>query len=479
MFARGFAILFLAFIVVSCQKDNLLSPSEEGSELSQQIDDFIFNQIEIEKTIFDWNNQSDELLCKALLLANNILVVGYEFNLDAKKQIEQFAQQNSSKIELVDHNEKLGIYFAKVEDCNHISSIRNIQGVVYVELDYLPADVSRYIPEENENNLQHLQRANNSNPGEFIVGSEPYLDYLQNIDGGTSRRARLENMEKVYDELHQFGSSEMGIAVIDNGVFAEKMPYFSVGPNGYQAEGFYKWKWWNPNAIDDGIHPLPNDFMSIWQHTPGYSHGTGMSDNVYSLAPFAHRRTIRASPTYILLTISQLKSVTEAISAMADDDQIRIISMSMAGPFKINQMASAIRYFDSKNKLFICAAGSSLPILKDILGILFPARMPETVSVTGIENLAETGGEYTLGVYAHGGYQNDFIVEDSESSSTATSTFAGMMAVIWAINPNLDRNILRQYMVDNSEFYQLLGNKHTKFGWGKVDMYELALDVQD
>ena len=163
---------------------------------------------------------------------------------------------------------------------------------------------------------------------------------------------------------------------------------------------------------------------------------------------------------------------------MADEPDIKVISMSMAGPFAYNQMTSAIRYFNSKNKLMINAAGSSVGFLRDLLGVLYPARIPETISTTGIKDLDNTNGNFVLGENAHGGRNNDFTIEGASSSSTATSIFAGMITVIWSINPDLSREELIQYMIDHSTFNTQQGSKHPKFGWGKVDMYELALDVE-
>ena len=204
-----------------------------------------------------------------------------------------------------------------------------------------------------------------------------------------------------------------------------------------------------------------------------------MSRNVYSMAPFAHRKTLRSSPIYILLGASQMKSITNAIIDMADDPQIKIISMSMAAVFANNQMTSAIRYFNSKNKIMVSAAGSTIPGLKDLLGILFPAKIPETISSTGIENLSETNNIMRLGFNSHGGPQNDFVIEPASSSSSATSTLSGMLATVWAINPDLDRERFIQYMIDHSSFNKSQGSKNPKFGWGKIDMYELALDVEE
>ena len=152
--------------------------------------------------------------------------------------------------------------------------------------------------------------------------------------------------------------------------------------------------------------------------------------------------------------------------------------MSMAGPISFNQMTTAIKYFNNQNKIMIAAAGSSVPIVRDLLGMLYPGRNPHTISVTGIYDFDETNGQMVLGINAHGGIRNDFVTEDAESSSTGTSYFAGMLAVIWSINPALHRDVLIQMVIEHSNFYQTQGSKHSKFGWGKVDMFELALSVE-
>ncbi len=480
MLSKSLIFLLSLIILVSCQKESVTPTQGNSAELSKNIDELIFSHIESAKMLFNWNEQSDDFICKALPLTGNTMVVGFDVNLIERESIESFINQNDD-IEISESNDKLGILYLKTENCSHLSSIRNLPGVEYIELDYFPNAISRFDDGSLKmatNIFPEIKRTGD-NPGDFVPGSEPYLNYLQGIDGGSTGRAYNENMDKVYHELGHYGSSATGIAVIDNGVHADQVPYLSIGSGGYDVDGYYMRDPWMIGAEPDGPHPLATDFFGIWQLiTPSYNHGTTMSDNVYSLAPFAHRITIRASPTYILITPGQLKSVTNAIKDLADDEDIKIISMSMAGPFKYNQMTSAIRYFNSKNKIMICAAGSSFPILKDLLGVLYPARLPETISITGIENLDETNGVMTLGFYAHCGTRNDFVVESSNSSSTATSSFAGMMAVIWNINPDLDREILIQLMIDNSSFNIQQGSKHSKFGWGKVDMYQLALDVE-
>ena len=82
-------------------------------------------------------------------------------------------------------------------------------------------------------------------------------------------------MDKVYHDMGYYGSSSTGVVVIDNGVMEDRLNYFSVGPGGYSADGFFVKQWWNPNASNDGPHPMPYDAFSLWQYIePSFEHGT-------------------------------------------------------------------------------------------------------------------------------------------------------------------------------------------------------------
>jgi len=479
---KNFLLLLIGVVLInSCRDDSVLPSIEIQAELSRRIDETILDQIESHSKVFNWNEQSDNLICDALPLTEFVFVVGYESSMQGRNNVDQYLERHPSEIDLLSINNKLGIYYLRTTNCDHLSAIRALNGVRYIELDYFPADISEWSDSEGTDGriAVHQNRTSAGNPGAYVPGSEPYLDYLQGIDNGSADRAYNHNMDEVYHEMGYFGSASTGVAVIDNGVHADRIDYLSVGPGGYVADGYFVPQWWNPQAPDDGPNPLPTDVFSFWQNIDAaYNHGTTMSEHVYSLSPFSHRKTIRASPSYVLLVSGQWRAVAKAITDMADDPQIKIVSMSMAGVFANNQVSSAIRYFSSKNKIVVAAAGSTLPILKDILGVLYPGRMAETVCITGIEDLDDTNGTMTLGFSAHGGPQNDFVIESSSSSSTATSTFAGMLATIWDINPDLDREELIDMMIEHSSFNVQQGSKHHKFGWGKVDMYQLALDVE-
>ena len=483
MASKILPIILGLLILISCQKEMITILEVDQSELGKQIDQSILEQIKASGEVFDWNEQTDEFICKALSLTDYVFAVGFEFNAIGKRNLADYLQSHGD-LELDNTNDKLGIYYLRSKNCDHITAIRNLEGIQYLELDHFPSDISSLItpfelPEEDID-YRSSSRVSDHNPGAYVPGSGPYLNFLDDFEGSIAANCYNHNMDKVYHEMGYYGSASTGIAIIDNGVYENKVAYLSVGPGGFVADGYFIRNWWNPSAENDGPHPQPTDFFGIWQQIPAaYGHGTSMSENAYATAPFAHRKTLRASPTYLIITAIQMRFIANAITDMADDPQIKVISMSMAGPFAHNQMRSAIRYFNSKNKIMFAAAGSSAPILRDALGMLFPARTPETISTTGIEDMDDTDGVMVLGELAHGGIRNDFVYESAESSSSSVSTLAGMFTVIWDINPSLDREDFFQMMIENSNYYLEQGSKHPKFGWGKVDMYGLALDVEE
>lgn len=475
---RYLTILCLLALTLSCSKEVPLPQGNTNDILAQEIDQLILDKIVDEGRLFDWSEQDASFICKAMPLTGNVLIVGIHSAESDREDLQIYLSRHSDELTVQDANERLGIYRIQSEQCHHIDALRQLNGVEYLELDYFPSDLSSLFDPSVRLPQEEFVNYRSGTPGNYIPGSMPYLDYLQPIDGGGARRARLHEMDRVYHELGYYGSAETGVAIIDNGVHLDKVPYFQTSPGGYAYSGYFTNNWFNEDAPSDGPHPRPSDVQGLWQLIePSFNHGTGMTDNIFGLAPFSYLHTMRASPTYIILFPSQFTAITKAVEAAADDDHVKVISMSMASPFNSNQVKSAIRYFNSKNKIMVSAAGSSLPILKDILKVLFPARIAETVSVTGLKPTEANNGNFILGYYAHGGPQNDFVTDDASSSSTGTSTFAGMLAVLWSINPDLDREILIDILKRNSNFYQSLGHKHGKFGWGKVNMYEAALEV--
>lgn len=73
-------------------------------------------------------------------------------------------------------------------------------------------------------------------------------------------------------------------------------------------------------------------------------------------------------------------------------------------------------------------------MIRDLIGVVFPATLPTVISATGLSDTTQTGGQFELGSASHGGPENDFVIEPSPASSEAVSSLAGLIATLWAID---------------------------------------------
>ncbi len=119
-----------------------------------------------------------------------------------------------------------------------------------------------------------------------------------------------------------------------------------------------------------------------------------------------------------------------------------------------------------------------LPLRGQLLGVLYPGILPKTVVSTSLQNRENTYGEFMVGERSHGGPGNDFVVENTHSSSVTCSRTAGMITLVWSANPDLTREELMDVLIRASHFYQENGQSDSFFGWGPIDVglaVELAM----
>lgn len=164
---------------------------------------------------------------------------------------------------------------------------------------------------------------------------------------------------------------------------------------------------------------------------------------------------IRACNDVVLDQSSELSGVKKALTKMGDLADIRIISMSIGTPFSSGTLRDGATYAFNKGKLIMAAAGTSFSITS-FWSVIYPAAYPECVAVTGVK---ENG---TKCASCHDGSQVLFTVpmeRDANSnrnslalkpstvtpsyiggSSVATSTAAGIAALVYAARPTLNRS---------------------------------------
>ncbi len=475
---KFFYPVILMLIIFSCKKE--VNNYRQVDSINQEIKETITTN----KTLFDWNEQSTDFIFRALQTCEDrSITIGYETDLRSSNAIlkeaiiaavEKNEGLNRNQI-LLDENDKLATLKIRINNKKTLESVRNLGGVDFVEVTNFKYDREFFISDEairdaypSHNNTQ--QRINNANPGDYDPNTSniPYDQFMESVDGRDAQVIRNHNLTYIYDSLKKFDGLE--VAVLDNGVFADYVPYIRVGYPAYQPEGYHCA---NPNGCTqwDGPNPRNYDLGGLSKITGLFDHGTRQSSIVYGIMPKGKLRTVRASQWPFILFPTDFNGINRSILAMADDPNVKVISMSMGGVIVNNEMERAVRYFIARDKIFVSASGTflNIPAIKDWIGVVFPARMPEVIATTGIEDTRNTNGVFVLGETSTSGPENDFVVDHSHSSSETVSATAGMFGLVWSINPNLTATQITDIFIHASTYYISQGHKHPVFGWGKVD----------
>ncbi|AEW86336.1 peptidase S8 and S53 subtilisin kexin sedolisin [Flavobacterium columnare ATCC 49512] len=238
---------------------------------------------------------------------------------------------------------------------------------------------------------------------------------------------------------------------------------------------------------------------SIWPWSSGYDgandkcgHGTSMASvaaaprndkgQPVGVAYNCNLVTYRATSNVVLDGYHELEGVKTAYINLANNVNVRVISMSMGNIISSGKIEDAIKYAYSKGKLMFCAAGTSTSFTT-FAGVIFPAWMPEVVAVTGIKDastyqacdVCHTGSkvEFTImmqrvtsgnkiPVKSYYDGQGDY----SGGSSVATATTSGIATLVWAKNPSWTRDQVLQKLRQSAQFYT---NRHPEFGYGMPD----------
>ena len=446
------------------------------------------------KIMFDWNQAPDETICTGLEANNRLLSLGAAFlpentasNREAVDELQEIMESRfAESARIVSRENRLAILTIELFDCSVLADIRSLPQVTFVEPKYLaPISEEDVFNELTQTNLQTLfprdleVKDPSINPAFYDPVSHDlsYPDYVRQVDGNIADIMERHGIAKIYEEFGYFGQPNLGVAVIDNGLLPDWEDYLSQGDGHFETRGYYR-----PFGSDlaaDGTRPQPYDVYGILQNIePMFKHGTRQAERVYAVAPDVNLISTRASPFVFWFMPTQFQGVTDTILTLAEDPGVRIISSSMGTVIHVHEIERAIDYFNSFDKLYISAAGTSVPFVRDFVKIVFPANLPSTISTTGIMDTLNTGNNYELGKNSHGGVENDFVVDHSSSSSESVSATAGMIGLLWSYKPGLSREQIIDILIRNSSNYRNSGRKDPVFGWGKVDMYQAFLDVR-
>ena len=281
--------------------------------------------------------------------------------------------------------------------------------------------------------------------------------------------------------------SGVTIGIVDTGVSPNQTLLGSSFNNGassgrtIQKYGVYVDSIWPWSTTTDGSSDLCGHGTSMASVAAAPRNDKGMPVGV---AYNANLVTYRAAYNVVLDGYHEQNGVKNAFTALGNNANVKIISMSMGYVFSVGKIEDAIKYAYNKGKLIFCAAGTSTSFTT-FVGVIFPAWMPETVAVTGVKE----GATYQKCDVCHTGSKVDFTVVmqrvgtantvpvdsyyDNQTdyvggSSVATATTAGIAALVWSKNPTWTRNQVLTKMRQSASFYP---TKNAEFGYGNINAF--------
>lgn len=176
---------------------------------------------------------------------------------------------------------------------------------------------------------------------------------------------------------------------------------------------------------------------------------------------------IRGCEDVVLDLSSELTGVKNALVQMGDNNAVRVVSMSIGTPFSSSVLSDGVNYAHGKGKLLMAAAGTSFSWLS-WWGVVYPAALTKCLAVTGVK---ENGSKCSS---CHDGSQVDLTIcmeRNANSSrnslslapsgnnpayiggsSAATSTAAGIAAVVWSARPTATREQVLQCLKSTAQF---------------------------
>jgi serine protease len=487
-------VLFL--FLVSCAKEDALQGNNPvgiesqhepltSKEINKEIDEAIRT-----KGSFDWSNASDYLLWSAVVRGQYVVTIGFgnsKNDFERSKSARINTIQNELQEIILKHEGKnirealissdtyLNFIDVTITKLETIIALRKNKQIRYIE----PADY-RYF--ENKK-LENRSASSSSSGCGFESSLLNALDYTTITPNAKVPWAfYLHNIPGAWNYSTGKGIT---IGIIDTGVSPNQTLLGSNFNDGVsidrtiQKYGVYVDSVWPWASGTDG----PNDQCG---------HGTSMASVAASprndnglpvgVAYNANLVTYRAASNVVLDGYHEQNGVKNAFTALGNNSDVKIISMSMGHIFSVGKIEDGIKYAYSKGKLIFCAGGTSTSFTT-FVGVIFPAWMPETIAVTGVKE----GASYQKCDVCHTGAKIDFTVVmqragsgntvpvgsyyDNQTdyvggSSVATAVTAGIAALVWAKNPSWTRDQVLAKMRQSASFYP---NKNPDFGYGNIN----------
>lgn len=472
-------------IAIDESQKNPLTPTQINAKIDESLN---------AKGTFNWRDVSSHLLWSAVVNGNNIVTIGFgnsatnferaktsnnaNIQNDLLKIIMKYEDTTLDKV-LIMADADLNLMDVMISKQETIIALRQSKYIRYIE----PADYS-YLNNRNAKNNNVTTSSSSSSSGcgyeSTALAAADYTTTTPNAKvPWTFTQHNIPNAWAI--------SSGRGITIgiIDTGVSPNQSLLGSNFNNGLssgrtiQKNGVYIDSIWPWSTTTDGVNDLCGHGTSMASVAAAPRNDKGLPVGV---AYNANLVTYRAASNVVLDGFQEQEAVKKAFTALGNNSNVKIISMSMGHIFSVGKIEDAIRFAYGKGKLIFCAAGTSTSFTT-FVGVIFPASMSETVAVTGVRE----GATYQACDDCHTGSKVEFTVAMQRSasgntvpvdsyyenqsdyvggSSVATATTAGIAALVWAKNPTWTRTQVLAKMRQSASFSS---NRNATYGYGNIN----------
>jgi serine protease len=505
----GFVIML--FTVASCQKNEVTSV-ENSAEKSNLVSTSTINQTiyDILETtaVFDWKMVDDHTLYSAAMQSDGVFEIGYqpagfqnlserihEIDIHSKEwkaiqyQILTLILDGEKALNpKVKLDDLLAVGYPKVlpnmavliSNEKTITKLRNLPEVRFLEA------MGYALPSRNVES-RNIFGCNGAGPN-FDIDENDYTTIAPDVKQSWHHEA-----SKITQAWEHSTGEGITIVVLDTGLSDDQENLGDSFNSGLSenrtverlSTHYTGILWWK--ELD-----APHDQCGHGTEMSGIAAAPrGNDGNSVGVAYNANLIGIRAVNDVVIDGSNDKDGVKDALVYAGDRDDVKVISMSVGSPLSSGTVEDGIYYAYNKDKMICAAAGTSLNITTNLVNVIFPANMSQTVAVTGVKDKFPLERCSTC----HDGSQVDFVIPtekvgDSDNgpitlssysdipnysggSSPSVSSVAGIAALVWAAHPRLSRANIYKLMYENSSNFP---NRDNNLGWGIIDA-EAAVKV--
>ena len=486
--------LAVVLTLFSCSQDETLDlgATQEKELLSRtQINEIIDNSLQTSGD-FRWSSAEVNTIYSAVKLGEGILTIGYGNNANQYQRTANSKNIKNEVLQLVYKTEGLESTAGKSDVEFYADENINVVDVKITKKETIEALLKdsrvRYI---EPSGYTYFEKTNNQARSSSSSSGSSGCGYDQLTLNGNDYRTISPGAKVPWSfDAHNIPSawnhstgSGITVAIIDSGLSPEQKwmnQYFNDGYSSgrtVQKYGTFVDSWWAWSNNYDGV----NDKCGHGTKMAAVATAPRNDDNLpLGVAYNANLVTYRAVENVVIDDYHEKRGIAEALTALGNRSDVKIISMSLGSPFSIGRVEDAVKYAYNRGKMILAAGGTSTSITT-WYGVIFPASMNETVAVTGVKE-----GQYDNCDVCHTGSQIDFTVQMQRNSgnfvpvlsyyngkenyvggsSVATATTAGIAALVWAKHPTWTRDQVLTKMKQSADYYP---NKHSEYGYGNID----------